>query len=113
MTVSFTNTPIAEAPDPAGPLMRLVGPRGTDTVNHGRLCFTISPDGGFYLPVEVANALTTGVAGFVRQELSANDLLSAVARAVQALPAGHRFKVRLNQALADLCEDATPSAPTA
>lgn len=98
MTVSFTNVPVAEAPRDGGPIVRVVGPRGTDIANYsGYQPFAISPDGGFYVPSIVADLLCSGVAGFVRAPLSQGKRFALVSDAIAALDDGE-----LKTALRDL-----------
>ena len=89
MTITFTPgwdmAPTTHT-DPAGPRVRVVGPRGTDIVNHsGYAPFVLREHGGFDVPIEVANALCAGVAGFVRQERTDGEILRDVARLVATL----------------------------
>ena len=58
------------------------------------------------VPPEAVGPLLDKGGFTIAPPLTANELLRSVARAVQALPDGHRYKQALNQALADLCEDA-------
>jgi hypothetical protein len=88
-------------------LIRVVCGQPCDEVNQtGYPIFRQSYDGGFWVPKEVADVLTTsGAAGFEERPLTPDEIIDDVARVVERLPDDHRWKSALSQALAALPDD--------
>jgi hypothetical protein len=91
-------------------LVRIVGSRGTDEVNHAGVRYPISPDGGFYVDAEaVEPLLKTG--GFVVKPRTQTEIVVDIARLVDTLKPG-RIHDLFSRAILDIFPEAPSSAPS-
>jgi hypothetical protein len=81
------NTPIVDPVPPAGPMVRIIGSDGQDTISAGAFAYARRDDGSFEVPESIVEQLTRG-ASFRRAALSNGARLRDVVDAVNRLDAG-------------------------
>ena len=87
MTDFINRTPVPDAEAAEGPLVRIKGSDGQDTINHGGVAYTRRDDGSFMVPASIVQHLIHG-AGFKLAPLSQGKRLSRVFEAIRALDEG-------------------------